>query len=493
MFNSTLIDVGTLRAAYSLLNREAGVALEKSTGADSYIIALSTLVEAIILSDEVVVPGVPHTSAESLTKLFGEAVTYRSFDYADYCQLELEAVDWAVSKVSVLRATDAFNVDLTTVHGGSSDGYLLGLTFGFDRKKNQLRPWELSLDEGLEASNSVVYGLDLGHEIDSVLDGRLAELVGLCRYRFTGESPGDTQSLAQRLYWILVRCRCYDMIARLWGLPYAPHPFRARATLLSRSSDASNVALKNPYMNAMKAVFDEGRQYIDEHAGALLAPLEYSPILPYVLSKCSKNSEVLPRTYELRAERGPRAIRRRVAEFNAAVSAGSIKESMQLGRELESLKRSFKAELGLPIGGDPVGLGLFSLSISLPKRLTTMLSDRLLEPVTAALRPQTLFLRNVFRETSTVARLGSKFEMLTRGTAAFGTDATQWTPGEISRHLTYLYESSVAAGLHRKEVTAILLKSARRMDPGMAIGEAWALVTAVIHDRELPPDPSHSS
>jgi hypothetical protein len=471
----TLVDMGTLRSAYALLNRKASSDCILPNDEDSYIAALSSLVEAIVLSDEVVVPGVPHMHGEIVASLFGEAIKYRPIDQALYCEIEREAIDWALNNVDASQAIDAMNVELRAGPGGNSDVYRVETTFGFCRKGQKL---DLAIcgsaQTGLECRNEAPYGLDVKSELSARGAQREAEMRNLMEKWPNDRRVGYTPTTF--LYWVLVRCRCYDSIARLWKLPYAPHPLRARATLLSRSSDDTAKSGGNPYMAAIKAVLNEGRTYINSETGSVVAPLEYSPILPFILANCQHKSEVLPRAYELRDAPGPRACRKRLAQYFEALNCGAIRDLTKLSGEIATLKNYLRAELGVPVSGEPITIGMYAASVPIPHRLTTLVKG-----FAASFRePQTLFVRNVFNEIGAVAKLGGKYEMLTRGPDAMLGHQVSWSKAEVARNLAYQFNMDIAAGTPSIERKANGIGLARRLVPSLSFADAWKLVQQVV-------------
>ncbi len=482
--NSVLVDLGTLRSAYALLNCKNRDIFYVSEFEDSYIPALSALIESLVLFDKVVVPGVPHVSGQLISSFFGDALHYEPILYAHYWKIEEEALRWVSEKLSVEKMSDILDVKFFYHgwQGGCSGGYDINMSYGFDLKAGREE-----LDDDL---GGYLARWNEGFEIPSPQDHLEMDFYKKYTSIFIANNGGSANQIDYpviqgmsvnpenyiKLFWIIVRTRCYEMISRLWGIPYSPHPFRAKAAMLSRSSDACNGNFSNPYMVAIESVMKESRDFIAEELGAGLSTLTYSPVFHYLVSKCKSKSELLPRAYDLRSRSGPRAIRKRLRELNDAVSSGNHKDAITLGAEINRLKNYLRADLGLPTHGEPVTLSFYFVGVPIPQ----FLSDKILGHAESVVRPQTMFVRDVLGEVSRAAQLGSGFEMLTRGQDVWPGEGMGWSRQEIENHVRYRHQTDLNVGASRIQANKNSLDLVRKLDPKISFPDAWGIVRNLV-------------
>lgn len=468
MDTQVLVDIGTLNSAYGVLNRRSWDGYFGSDEADLHIIALASLFESIVFFDRVIVPGVPHHSGEKLASVFGSAIEYRPVDFDLFDEVEDDATEWVCESVDIQQALDAIHQTMHFSPGTSSDFASISLAYGFDKKRREILPFdsvgfqERWISPSSTNNNEQFY---LGLPIKTLAEFR--EKIEL--HLGTDVYKRDSAKLANAIYWTLFRCRCYDILSRLWEIPYCPHPLRARGTLLSQTRGLGKG--RNPYMTAVSEVLEEARSYINSKTGNTITAIRYSPILPFLLGKCKKKSEIMPRLYEIRDSDGARSARERIGEYNHAVAASDLKAAVKLANEIQRLTNYFRSDLGLPLSAEEVTIAVSCLSVPVPQRLVQAVVGRIEE----SLQRRTLFIRNVFKDVASAATLSSGYELLTRGDDVLPL-ASGWTPEEMKNHVAHRYRQAIKAGESTHDAMTLAYKLARKMDPSLGAKKAWTLV-----------------
>jgi hypothetical protein len=484
---SLLVDHATLRSAHSVLyGRTIPEPFYRASYEDEIDIScLANLIENIILFDEIVVPGVPHVHSERLSSAFGSAVSFRPLDPKLFNSIEQEACGWLRSVDNPHSALNLMNLALDTFDDGS-DCYALTAIYRFaypdgkasgrvDTFKRQYSPnaitdyteqYEtLGVPLGAETIQSIIAKLD----IDS-LRKSVAKKDEWITHDFLGVAA------IRSVYWGLLRSRCYDLISRELSINYSPHLLRSDATAFSRLSDRKqkvglgvNPIEVDPYMRALKNAHDHGREFVEEQTGIKMLGLNYSPLFHYVLSKIDKKEQILSATYDVRHARDAIALRGRLMDVDEAVREGNLKETVKIAKEVDRLSRVFATELGANVSGLGCSISVLFMSVNVPNKITGIIQAE----IDAQLNRHFLFLRNVFRELNSTARLGKYHEILTsQSQQPIKINDLPPTEGE----LVYQAAAALDASEQSPEANRRVARLIQARSPGLSLQDALEVV-----------------
>ena len=268
---SIAVDYATLRAAHSILYRNARVnkpRMSDATNEDISISCLGSVIENILLFDRITVAGIPHVFSKQLSSAFGPAVEHISIPYELCDQIEKDALKWTQGMSDVFFALDCMNLQVAVLPDISSRVDLAAWFSGdgpsgggsFDEKFPRAET---------EGAN-VHHTLAVRKQIRAISEGaRRNSIVRDGNYK--GETLGRldirrAEELITNVYWVLFRSRCHEVISRVTGQNYEPHPARSRATALSRASDLkvaifrSEPLSQNPYIRALDLAYRRGQK-----------------------------------------------------------------------------------------------------------------------------------------------------------------------------------------------------------------------------------------
>jgi len=407
------LDLATLRSADNLLRAEPRV--DGGRLVDLDITALGTLLEAICFSDEVIVPDLDHRLGRKITAAAGDAVRH--------VPLTRGHLDAIVADASAWLNEHCDTESLITLLGGrptygpvvmGTDEYLVLQAVGADGKyesavvdairstaDDPISPWDASVP-----LKAVAHWIRPLHE-------------------------PEMKWFATNIAWAGFRARCYLQWSQEHGIPYMPHPLRARMAGYAAATEGVEGASPPPswvegggrckplvalYLDRLASVHRDGLEAVADVAGTTLLRFPFPSILPYAVERAGTRERILEVAYEVRDSRGARSLRSRVADFDAQLKAGDLQAAVRLREELEHVTAKLRSDLGLernpPITTTlSIGLPGVSFGITGPK-----ISAKSRGPSPAAAdrirRPWLVLLRDVFDALTSASSMGALYEVL---------------------------------------------------------------------------------
>ncbi|MFG2550710.1 hypothetical protein [Streptomyces sp. NPDC048581] len=399
------LDVATIRAATSVLFPD-GPREDNGRFADLDIAALGQVIEGLVLFNEVLVPDLGHRlDVPAAGGLFGPAVHVPAIERHIAETIAEESRQW-------INSGPETNVEsLIQLVGGeprigatSSSNLLVLEAIGVrDRYNSPVMEWIRAIQSQGPAPHPPTGMLRAGGWNDYGSD----EVEDFCR----------------NLVWLTYRARCYDLLCRHIGVPYMPHPLRARMAGFSCFQGIpSQLPQPRPqrppvihaYLEAINTVYEEARETVSSVLDGAFLPLQCSSLLPYVVHKAGRRENVLSAAYDIRDSRGARHLRSHVSELEQRIDEGNMKAALPLTKEINRLTNQLRRQLGLDDVQPPnmtisIG-GIVSVDASGGiKKLATKLTRRI-----RVARPRTMFLSNVLDGLSSAATLGPLYEVLYR-------------------------------------------------------------------------------
>ncbi|MFK8030010.1 MAG: hypothetical protein AB8G18_07195 [Gammaproteobacteria bacterium] len=445
------IDFATLRSAYSMLYRgdHSGLLQGASSFTDLDIIALSTVLENIVLFDEVLVGGLSHVYSEQLAGSFGPAIKHLPAGFQESRLIEQEAMEWVSNITDFSQALYLLEMKFVGAPIGS-DGTTIAIALGFAKNQSETslvgHPNVAARDDltnflyhaDMDGLTSMS-GLVENENFTSYIGEDKANLAILQRGKYFQATAKETstqlnaivedalqtapgfnsraydirrKSALEKVYWGLYRARCYELYARIHGLDYCPHPLRARACLASRVADFrfENSAAPSTPMDTLDHIYKEGIDVVNELTNTEMMPLPIAPVFPYIVSKCRTKSELLDKAYEIRESSEAKNLRASVTEIEASFASGNVKEALEYTRDLQNLQEFLRADIGIQASDPTISIAVFGVNVPIPSRLTGWASSLITSPK----RRQLLFLRSIFHELTKTSRLGKYYDFLLR-------------------------------------------------------------------------------
>lgn len=444
------IDFATLRSAYSMLYRgDHSDYFGASSFTDLDIVALSTVLENIVLFDEVLVGGLSHVYSEQLSGSFGPAVKHLPSDYQESLLIEQEALNWVSQISDFSEALKLLEMKFAGAPIGS-DGTTIALALGFAQDKSATslvgHP-KVDIKDDLTNTNchtdwdglTSMEGLVEEESFTSYMGEDKASLAILQKgvyFRATAKTTSERlQTLVERalqsapgfksnvydlrrkhalenVYWGLYRARCYELYARIHQLDYCPHPLRARACLASRDADLTSEkksSLATP-IDTLDQIYREGIDMVNAQTNAEMIPLPIAPIFPFIISQCRTKTELLDRTYEIRDSSNAKNLRFSLNEIEEHFANGDLKSAIEYAKDLQNLQEFLRADIGIQSSDPTMSIALFGVNVPVPSRLTRWTKNLITSPK----RRQLLFLRSIFQELTKTSRLGKYYDFLLR-------------------------------------------------------------------------------
>jgi len=347
---SVILDVATIRSACRFFRLPDDPPDDTDSLRDLHIAALGSLLESLVLFDEILVPDLGHQLLAHLLQEAGPAVKVLAIDPQRTCAIEAKAREWLrrwrniENFIRVLGGHPLYSL------AGSSTEYLLLQAIGTKGKyDSQVIQWVRDLrsqDASYFQEPIVSYSEDNSKAVRPIHTGKsddssvqlndtllqepprpvpilkssamiqlcaddalkhILDSMGLPHVAF-GEGlglPEDEDALhifhpskawlggsevltfCANLMWTTFRARCYDLVSRLQGVSYMPHPLRARLAGFSMASDgvyprkaAQQESFTRRYVDVLEKTYQEGAEKAATLGTAVFQPLTWSPLLP---------------------------------------------------------------------------------------------------------------------------------------------------------------------------------------------------------------------
>jgi hypothetical protein len=442
--SALILDVATVRAGLDLLR--GAPRDDEGRGVDLDITALGTLIEGICFSDSVQVPDIGHGRGAELAEEAGEAVQFIPLATDQQAKLISAARFWLRRHCDPDGLAELFGAapSVQDVRWGSAGYYLLE-TLGIRGKETSEVAGALRDDRGSSLwshepesaapSDRPLPGQryeDRGHyggkggegtRLDHVIADLLDPYKEGDTYLHHWILDPEVESMVKRLAWTLLRARCYLLWADEVGAPYMPHPVRARmagfAAAVEDKPDefvhhSERQSFLHRYLDCLHTVHREGVEAVAEIGVAKLLRFPFPAVLPYVIERAGDRGRILEAAYELRATRGAKDLRARIAEFQQQVTAGDLVAAVELRDELDRLTTRLRQDLGLlarPSITTSLSIGPpeFSLQVDGPSIPLPVGAGRAMDRLR---RPRLVLLRDIFDAMASASSLGRLHEIL---------------------------------------------------------------------------------
>ncbi|MBD2577167.1 hypothetical protein [Oscillatoria sp. FACHB-1406] len=427
-----LLDNATISSAF----RSLGFApCPNKSVFDLDIANLSTLVDAVLLADRVVVPAtyLPKYQQERINLLSSAGV--ESLKLAEESNQELEQVSrtyfsrWTMdyyegsSGISqeILRLADIY---IKFVWNYRSSEYWLVLR-ALQQQSNTPEANKYAQIEGLltEDNPGIWQSLELLNSANIFSTNGTPVTESNLRKPYVLR-PGVKKLLAA-LSWNILRATYYRILAAKINAAYLPHSLRAiGATLDAISANdkiVSSSTLSQYHIGQSKTTITESLEKIMKATGEELASVgavrgsicnSIPPLLGYVLNKATSKENFLEQLFCLRTLSSLQDLRNQLREFEANAKSGNIAGIRKWKNEVERTSSSVMREMGLVdthftlnpltiLTGGAISLNIQGLSV--PKWLYR----------TVALPNNwKLWYREVAINLQNVARLGDSYEKI---------------------------------------------------------------------------------
>lgn len=466
--SSVLLDATTVVSASNLLRSDA-VATESRRTAEFDLAAVGQFIEALLMFDEVYVPKLDSGSIiDEAVATAGPAVQLMMSPGVDAAaELRRVSGDWISDSLSIEELASVIGFEPLYLKRGSHSSEALVLTaFGMESKyspgaarwlqflrSGEVGPrWETDEVAGRRLQNSYGRRLERGlmarppgaRTVDRTIQteytlGSLLDELGLPdleigrKTRLSKETVrclgggGEVARFCANIAWVAFRSRYYDLVSSCTGIPYMPHPIRARFVGFSHAFDGSSksvrdvgnhvhdltdVPLARSYTAAIRQVYNESVQVINERLNLAILPLEYPILLPYIANKARDRKHVLEVAYDVRESKSAQRLRNHLSELEMRVSSGDLSAATLAIREIDQLLNSLRRSMGIDPGHSvTVAVSLAGLmQIEAPFKLPGGISEKLTRSLSASGR-RLAFLKDVFREVAKVASYGSVFDI----------------------------------------------------------------------------------
>lgn len=464
---SLILDTATLRGAKQILDGPDS-RHDQGQFVSVDITALGSLLEAVCLTDEVLVPDLEHKTLASFVSEFGDAVKVVPLSNSTREAIVTRARSWLAEwpnleiLIQVVGGSPVYRLS------GSTYQYLLMQAIGVDGKYDsqvvrwirQLRSADPSIfsrprswgpgpagrSEGgegqsyelqepatkLGGSHTPGHGAYLASVLAEILAemslppmglGPHPELPTEDRYLSHpsdewGGGPEIIQFCAN-LAWTAFRTLCYSLYAVDKQVTYSPHPLRARIAGFAAAGLAEGLTDAKPqesfahqYTARLEKVYEEAVDIAVSVGATSLIRFPYPSVLPYIVRRAGDREHVIEAAYDLRQSRGARTLRARIADFEQSVQGGDIEAAVRLRNELDRLTRSLRQRLGLEQGDPPrvtfaISAGVASASLA-PRRGSASVSKL----ATRVVQPWLGLLWNIFDALAAADALGNLYETL---------------------------------------------------------------------------------
>jgi GGDEF domain-containing protein len=386
---TVLVDNATVRAVLSLMAVSQEEPRPDSKLLDLSLICTEELIEALVLSEQVVTPKIHHDYPEivpELNSLLGQS----------------DVVSWlGVSSEQLVSAEESVSLRLSKwAHEDDNFTSVLSAYGGYSRSTAKWDRWVIRR-----------YSPYSGYRMTFACECHFAEpyvkLAEAGQQLPQIESESDTAGIL----WLVSRALLYDSLATERRIPYAPHPLRASLWKAIQIRMLSGELFhKLPIDILTDARITLGEKLLSGRVKSF--EIEIPPLLAYVLSRANTRDEIFPRVMELRDSRGARRMRKELTELSEAVAGGDSAldvlrqvETRKVLRQVEAFNkfaRSLAVEWDLanrPKISPAIQFLAFSIGTeaSVPRALVQAKSM-----VTQTVRPHFGLLRNIFDSTTRI-------------------------------------------------------------------------------------------
>lgn len=432
MTTRVMLDHATLASSVKVLDGA-------DRASDLDFAAFTTLVESVVLHDEVVVPKIPNVRTPEFQERFEGIVSFVALPAGALDHIERAGVDWVQAYSSAANALELAGLRFRGLYVGSND-LALAVEFGLseaqfralrDRARHESSVAQLTanhLRENARETDELAINAQLNaltHQWLSAiawetLDDQLtpSDHHGRSLYRTIMEMDAEpparislpvVEYLAQ-IYWTLFRTRGYELASRALVVDYAPHPVRSIATAVSRvdSNFGQEPATPKSIASALRQVHDEGREYVNQKLNISIAPLAIAPLFPYVVSKLKSHETVLECALKVKDSKQVAALRILARDAVSAIRGGDLAGARRYAAQLDAIEKFLRSEVGISKSQSSATLSVFGLSVPVPQKVASAASA-----IAAGVAPGTLlFLRDVFLELQRAASLGTARDRL---------------------------------------------------------------------------------
>lgn len=417
--SEVVLDVGTINTARALLDpgRPPG---PPGPYSDFDVSCAAQVLESIILFDSIDVPDIDGTRHEYIAdqvEALGDALRASSVTSEEVARSQEQCKQWLADKTSVHALMYTIGRKPEYVWAStSSSKYQYLAAFGVNEKYSSRLPL---IDEAMYRQTTRGgrgwRGKTLWEALASV--GlpfiRLSEMERMDRYFSESE-----MKLLTTVTWAAYRSRQYEDYALAHESSYSPHPLRARISGYSSTTVTAGRLAKSPrlsriYMELMESVYEEARLKTNRQLRTTIAPLNISPLLPYLAKKALWNrNDLLPIAYDLRDTKPARSLRQAIDGLQTSVATNDLSGALGFLNELDTLSQEFRASLRLAPSRQinfAVNIGgLFQVESPVNTQAKIF---RRAKRLTGLRSPRLLFLRDVFAELSRAATLGQAYDM----------------------------------------------------------------------------------
>jgi hypothetical protein len=376
-----MLDIATLRAAKSVIDLK--VRNKDYNLYDIDISCLSTIVDAIILFDNVYVPNIEHNLYNELLVFFGES--FKKLPVEGYLITDINKLskNW-VEQIQIEDIVESFGAFISYRGFGISSDYLLLQSVGV-YKNGDLEKYNSNIIDYIKSLISKKHRTKLDR-----LFWKFSKLYE--SYTYTTDSY-DVKTFLDNLAWLAYRTRCYHYISRDMNIDYMPHPLRSNICAYSIGGEGIKRFISEgiPHINSLEKFYREAAQIKHVFGDYKFASYEWPTLLPYLLKRVENKNEIIDIAYQIRNERGAKNLRKIIGELSHEYyEKGNLKYALQMNNEIIEFEKMLRKECDLG-NTSKLKISIFFEHFS---------------------KPRLYFLKNIFNELVVSSSLGASYEKL---------------------------------------------------------------------------------